>query len=175
MSWLVCKNFLRPLLSLSSLILPPCFSSMDFIMLKLPPPIHKGKCLFSLRIEIVSRRSSFCCIVCGKYTFVRCPWILVPLRWKVAWIRWRVAWKSSSETICEFHRMARPPEAPEASTDIELLLAQILFLILSIAVLLLLVSWRKTIAGFSCKMMFLIILCFEGLLSPLTFQEMSFM
>jgi hypothetical protein len=39
---IVLNEFLRPLLSLSSLILPPCFSSMDFMMLKSPPPSIGG-------------------------------------------------------------------------------------------------------------------------------------
>jgi len=44
------------------------------------------------------------------------------------------------KTICGFQSMARPPDAPEASTDVELHLAHILLLILSITALLLFVS-----------------------------------
>lgn len=71
--------------------------------------------------------------------------------------------------------IASPPKKPEASTATEWQLGQTLDKTVPSASLVHLVSWRKRIWGLSFWIMFLIILCFAGLLSPLTFHEMSFM
>ena len=78
-------------------------------------------------------------------------------------------------TAWEFHAIASPPEAPMASTATDRQPGQALESISPRVELLHLVSWRKHICGFSIFIMFFNILSFPGLLSPLRFQDTSFM
>lgn len=150
MSWFLYTNSLNPMLSHSNLARPLDFSSNAVMILKFPPLIQRGWLLLELGAMSVFSKSNIFCRSWGKYTLVRRPWILVPIRWKVVWMKKWEAWKSWRERIWGFHKIASPPEAPDASIETERHVVQILFIIFSSTTLLPLVSCRKTNEIFSC-------------------------
>ena len=70
--------------------------------------------------------------------------------------------------------MAKPPEAPMSSTATVWHPGQSLDITEFRVVMIHLVSYMKKMVGLSCLILFFIIRCFEGFLSPRIFQDMSF-